>query len=184
MSKTRFYKIYENLSNRTSKKSYTFYAGKWVKNLWSSFDEFKKDMYESYIDHVEKHGEKNTTIDRIDNDWNYCKENCRWATSKIQSRNTSRNKIYNIWWEDMCIEDIAIKYWIKRSTLCQRLSYWWDIESAINNPIDIKRHSKNTKQYKGIIMYMRSKWNTLSQIWWELWISFHSIWKFIQKHSK
>ena len=184
MSRTRFYKIYENLSNRSSKKYYTCYANKWIKKIWKSFEEFKDDMYESYLDHVEKFWEKETTIDRINNDWNYCKENCRRATQHIQQRNKSNNIIYNIDWVDLCLEDIAIKYWIKKWTLCQRLLYWWDIKSAINNTINIKCRSKNTKQYKEIILSMRSEWNTLSQIWNRLWISLSSIWRFIQKHNK
>jgi hypothetical protein len=44
-------------------------------------------MWESYEIHVKEYWEKNTTIDRINPNLNYCKENCRWATWKEQSLN-------------------------------------------------------------------------------------------------
>lgn len=80
---------------RKSNISYKNYWWRWIKCLWRKFDDFKKDMYDSYVEHIKKFWKGQTSIDRIDNDWNYCKENCEWKTKKEQARN-KRNIIFTI----------------------------------------------------------------------------------------
>lgn len=70
---------------------YHRYGGRGIKCLWKTYKDFKNDMYDSYIEHLNKYGKKQTSLDRIDNNGNYCKDNCRWATVKEQCNNMEKN---------------------------------------------------------------------------------------------
>ena len=89
MTWTKIYNVFDNIlwrCNRINNIRYSRYWGRWIKCEWSSFEEFYKDMWDTYKEWL--------TIDRRDNDWNYCKKNCRWVTESINSRNRSNTVFY------------------------------------------------------------------------------------------
>lgn len=71
---------------------FKYYGAKGIKCEWKSYQDFKDDMYDSFIKHINNFGYNQTSIDRIDSDGNYCKENCRWATWKEQIVNRKLKK--------------------------------------------------------------------------------------------
>lgn len=81
-------------------------------------------MHESYVEHCNKYWERNTTIDRIDVDWDYCKENCKWSTYKQQQNNRTNNVHVEINWVVYDTKMFAMKFNIKRRTASYRISQY------------------------------------------------------------
>lgn len=128
MWKTRFYQTWINMKSRCNNKTphSKSYRDKWIKVLWKTFWEFRDDMYKNYLEHVEKHWEKNTSINRIDNDWNYCKDNCEWATNTTQMLNTSRNLILEKDGVKKTAKERSQELWINENTIRVRYLRWQD----------------------------------------------------------
>jgi len=123
MTWTKIFKVFLWLKSRCNNpnvRQYKDYGWRWIKCLWNDFEEFYKDMWESYKEWL--------SIDRIDNNWNYSKENCRWATRKEQARNTRRNVIYK--WK--CLKDWCEELWLKYTTVYTRINRAWkNIKEAL-----------------------------------------------------
>lgn len=95
MSNTRFYHIWQGMKYRcqnVNNTAYRYYGGRGIKlcDEWNSFEKFKEDMYEEYKKQAKKYGEKNISIDRINSNGDYEKNNCRWIELKNQWANTRK----------------------------------------------------------------------------------------------
>lgn len=134
MSNTIFYNKYSQIKERCNNKnckSFKNYWWRWIKCEWNNFEEFKNDMYDSYLKHCEEFWQKQTTIDRIDVNWNYCKKNCRWATKKEQCNNTNRNKYIEYNWETKTLMEWCNYLKLNYSKTLQRINtLWWSIEKS------------------------------------------------------
>ena len=135
---SKFYKIWANMKSRCNNKNYSEYSRYGGRGIsydikWQTFGGFFDDMYDGYIKNVELFGEKNTTIDRTNNNGNYSKENCRWASPQEQAINRVSTKFIEYAGLKMTLVDWAKKLNIKRSTLSQRYyTYKWSIDRCFN----------------------------------------------------
>lgn len=109
----------------TGDKRYDRYGGRGIKVC----DEWKGDSgLENFIAWAKDSGyAKGLTIDRIDNDGNYCPENCRWATAKEQSNNRSTNTLVTV---DGVTKTVA--QWIEFLGLTSTRLYYYDEQKKID----------------------------------------------------
>lgn len=119
LADTRFYQVWKNINqrcNNSKNRWYIDYGARWIKVERKTFEEFKNDMYESYEEHIKEYWEKDTSIDRIDYNGNYCKDNCRWATNIEQANNTRKN---------VGVYKLAREEWIPRNKVVYRYYTKW-----------------------------------------------------------
>lgn len=112
--------------NTESNKLYKFYGGRGISvcEEWKNFDKFVEDMGSSYSEGL--------TLDRVDNNGDYSKENCRWATKKEQANNRRSNRIIEHDGTSMTIAQWAELSGLKPSTFRQRFYvYKWPFEKCL-----------------------------------------------------
>lgn len=125
------YYSWRNLRNRCNYKkawNYSRYGGSGISYdpSWDSYDKFLSDMGER---------PEGTTLDRIDNDKGYFKENCRWATCKQQQSN--RRNCLQITYNGVTqtAADWAYQMGLTKSAIWMRITkYGWSVEKALTTP--------------------------------------------------
>jgi hypothetical protein len=79
------------------------------------------------------------SIERINNNLGYFKENCRWATPKEQARNTKRNHLITYNRKTQCIAAWAEELGMKYHAILARIKRGWTIEKTLMTPLQHRR---------------------------------------------
>ena len=101
MKYTKFYKTWQHLKercNNPNNNDYKYYGGRGIKYnpKWNDFLKFKEDMYFKYLYAKKQLKIKKLSIERINVNGNYYKENCCFIELKDQSKNRRNVKLRNL----------------------------------------------------------------------------------------
>lgn len=106
-----------------------------VCDAWKDFSVFLHDMEASW--------KPGLTIERKDNNGYYCKENCLWATTRQQARNTSANHRIEFEGNNMILQDWAKKTGLCHSALLWRIKSGWTTREVLTTPKYERRPSEH-----------------------------------------
>jgi len=131
MSKTRQYTIWSHVIDRCTNANSDYYKnyggrGITVCEKWRKFEGFWEDMQNGYADDL--------TIERDNNDGNYEKGNCRWATKSEQNRNTRRSVKLSFRGNVKNLSEWSREVGISSMTIRHRLMNGWSIERSFTEP--------------------------------------------------
>lgn len=132
MSHDKQFTIWTNMKRRCSdreSKDYKNYGGRGITvcNEWMTLEGFWRDMKDGY--------EEGLTLDRIDVNGNYCKENCKWSTPIEQSNNRRSNVYFTAFGVTDTLANLCRIYHVKYKSIFARIRYQhMNIEDAIKIP--------------------------------------------------
>lgn len=128
-----FYWTWQRIKQRClnkNNKDYKYYGARGITvcKKWEDFEGFMEDMLEDYLK-----AEGIVSIDRIDNNKGYSKENCRWTSALVQSLNRRNVNLLEFNGEKLTLRQWADKVGVKDSTMKQRYyTYKWSLDKCLN----------------------------------------------------
>ena len=135
---TRIYSIWRSMLNRCywkKHKHYNNYGGRGI----AVCDEWRFSST-AFGDWALSNGyADNLSIDRIDNDGNYCPENCRWATAKEQANNTRSTVFLTYNGQTKSASEWSRITGISRNTITRRKRSGWTDEECLTIKAGEKR---------------------------------------------
>lgn len=131
-SSTEEYRIWAGMRARCERPAATVYhhyggRGITVDPSWASFVQFFADMGPRP---TPKH-----SIERVDNDGPYSKQNCRWGTQSEQCRNTRRNLFLTHDGVTMTVAGWADQTGFAYHTIMSRLKHGWTTKRTLTEPL-------------------------------------------------
>lgn len=139
-SNTRLYKIYQQMIARCYKEYSSKYSTYGARGINVCDEWLGENGFVNFYNWAMDNGYRdNLTIDRKDNNGNYCPQNCRWATAKEQANNTRSTVFLTYRGETKSASEWAEITGIRQGTLTRRKRDGWTDEQCIETKVGEKR---------------------------------------------
>jgi hypothetical protein len=132
MAYTSIYRVWKSMISRCfnrNNRNWHNYGGRGITvcERWMDFTLFFEDM---------GHNPPGLSLDRIDNNGSYCKENCRWASPREQGQNRRMSVLITFQGQTFCVSEWARRVGIKMDTVWKRLYVrGWTVDKALTTPV-------------------------------------------------
>lgn len=144
-SKTRLYHIWLSIhtrcnpeKNKCNAQCHYRYGGRGIRvcKEWDDYEIFARWARENGY-------REDLTIERIDNDGDYCPENCRWASIREQTWNRRTTRYVTYKGQEMALAEACALAGVRYKTVFERITYrGWSFEKAITIPINGTRKTR------------------------------------------
>lgn len=130
MTNTRIYRIWQGVKRRTQDTFDKNYGGRGIgiDPSWNEFLAFYSDMSDGYADHL--------TIERIDVNKPYQKDNCRWATNMEQQSNKRNNRLVQYQGEILHLAEVCRRSGVSKMKMLIRLNRGMTGDEAVQDALN------------------------------------------------
>lgn len=137
MTETVEYKTWCGIKRRcynVNERSYSRYGGRGIRmsDSW-------RNSFESFFADMGPRPSAKHSIDRIDNDGPYSKENCRWTDAGQQAANRRDNLNLTMGDLTFSLSEWSRRTGIKAATIKYRIRSGWSIDRALSAPVDLSK---------------------------------------------
>jgi hypothetical protein len=131
MAATPIYRIWRSMMQRCCDKNshaYDRYGGRGINvcNKWQTFEGFYKDMGDK---------PKGMSLERLNNDGDYCLENVVWADAKAQANNRRSNVVLEHNGKKQNMQQWCDELNLKIGTVWARINRGWDVSRALTQGV-------------------------------------------------
>ena len=125
------YAIWRSVKQRTGShagKNHKWYGGVEMSDAW-------KDSFDTFLADMGKRPSPLHSIERLDCNLGYCKENCEWATAQTQANNRRSNHTLTFEGDTLTLAQWGRRTGIREQTLRARIVRGnWSIKDALTTP--------------------------------------------------